>query len=98
LYFKPGFKGSVLYVLIKREFIEDSTAYYIIETNSVLDFTYFFDSLWVDTARHLYPIYSDLKIFINAECGKVHPGFTSYCIGTFSINRFWVGLDEMESK
>ncbi len=89
LYVKPEFRDSVLAVLLSGEHIQDSSAYFIIETLSPLNFSYFFDSLWVDSVRHYYPTYSDLKIYINADCGKVHSGFTSDCIGTFGEHRFW---------
>ncbi len=89
LYVKPEFRDTVLAVLLAEETIEDSTTIHVIETFLPMGFTYFYDSLWVDTTDHYYPHYGSFKVYNNSDCNKVHPGFTSECIGTFGEHRIW---------
>jgi hypothetical protein len=90
LFVKPEFKDTVLAILNDGDILKDLLSNFnVIETGSPYTFTLFDDSLWIDTTRYYYPDYTYLKLYINADCNKVHPGFTSDCMGTFGRHRFW---------
>ena len=98
----PEYKDTVLVLLQAEEGEDDSLRMFqwfvrdgefkiyfdIFETDSPYTYTFFDESLWVDSIRTYYPFYY-VKLYINAECGKVHPGFVAACIGTFGRHRAW---------
>jgi hypothetical protein len=99
----PAYTDTVL-VILQAEKIEltdsfrttywfvrdgESKIYFdIFETDSPYVYTFFEGYDWYDSTRTYYPYYY-IKLYNNADCGKVHPGFVAPCIGTFGRHRLW---------